>query len=157
MLTTGLVIHFGNGVSHTISIYEGYARHAILHSAGRDFKGLTRSSPSKVTLEEIARGVKVKACYISTDYDTVLKSTAEFEKRKPVISQTETSSLLAPNVSVTVRSRWNRRHFFPLPHESDANIREIWYANVVLSGRTTMFQWIYEHMARNRRRWLHPR
>ena len=142
------MIHFGNGVSHTITIHEGYARHAILHTAGRDFKGLRRSSPSKGTLEEIARGVKEKPCYISA---------AEFEKRKPVISQTETSSLLAPNVSFTVRSRWNRRHFFPLPHESDANIRENWYANVVLSGRTTMFQWIFEHMERNRRRWLHPR
>ena len=79
------------------------------------------------------------------------------KKRKPVISQTETSSLLVPKVSVWVRSWWNRRHFFPLRHESDANIREYWYANVVLSGRTNMFQWIFEHMERNRRRWLHPR
>ena len=72
----------------------------------------------------------------------------------PMSSQTETSSLLAPNVSVTMRSQWNRQHFFPLPNESDANIRENRYANVVLSGRTTMFQWIFEHMERNRRRWL---
>ena len=42
------------------------------------------------------------------------------------------------------------------PYESDANIRENRYANVVLSGRTTMFQWIFVHMERNRRRWLHP-
>ena len=43
-------------------------------------------------------------------------------------------------------------HFFPLPHESDANIPEKWYSNVVLSGRTTMFLWIFEYMERNRRR-----
>ena len=45
-----------------------------------------------------------------------------------------------------MRSQWNRQHFFPLPHESDANIRKNWYANVVLSGCTTVFPWIFEHM-----------
>ena len=40
---------------------------------------------------------------------------------------------------------------------SDANIRENWYPNVVLSGRTTMFLYMFDLMKRNRRLWLHPR
>ena len=40
--TTGLVSS-GNCVFHTITIYEGYNRHAILHSSGRVFaEGLTK-------------------------------------------------------------------------------------------------------------------
>ena len=88
MTTTGLVIDFGNGVSHTMTIYEGYARHAILHSAGRDLiEGLTRSSEQGYSCSagaerEIARGVKEKPCHISADYETVLKSTAEIDKKE---------------------------------------------------------------------------
>ena len=49
------------------------------------------------------------------------------------ISQTETSSLLAPNVSVQ-REASGIDDFFPLPHESNANIRKKLYADVVLSS-----------------------
>ena len=81
--TTGLVIDFGNGVSHPMTIYEGYTRHTILHSAGRDFyrgfdKILTEQeySYSAAAEREIARGVKGNRATFSADYDTVLKSTA---------------------------------------------------------------------------------
>ena len=63
------------------------------------------------------------------------------DQMEPVFPQTQTSSLWRQaNVSVTMRSQWNPQHFFPLPDESDAHIRENWYANVVLSGCTTLFQ-----------------
>jgi centractin len=157
--TTGIVLDSGDGVTHAVPVYEGFALPNAIRRvdiAGRDvteyLQLLLRKSGYKFTTtaeKEVVRIIKEKTCYVATnpakeekdmngkfeDFTlpdgNVVKLGTERFKAPEILFNPELIGLEYAGIHQVVVDSINR---------VDLDLRKSLYANVVLSGGSTLYK-----------------
>jgi len=157
--TTGIVLDSGDGVTHAVPVYEGFALPNAIRRvdiAGRDvteyLQLLLRKSGYKFTTtaeKEVVRIIKEKTCYIAVNpikeekdmngkYDdfvlpdgNVVKLGTERFKAPEILFNPELIGLEYAGIHQVVVDSINR---------VDLDLRKSLFANVVLSGGSTLYK-----------------
>ncbi|XP_041968772.1 alpha-centractin [Aricia agestis] len=156
--TTGVVLDSGDGVTHSVPIYEGFAMpHSIMRVdvAGRDVTRYLRLLLRKegVNLRtsaelEIVKNIKERACYLSPNplkEETLDSERAQFTLPDGTQLEIGPARFRAPEVLFRpdlIGEECEGLHevlMFAI-QKSDMDLRKVLYQNIVLSGGSTLFR-----------------
>lgn len=156
--TTGVVLDCGDGVSHSVPIYEGFAMpHSIMRTdiAGRDVTAFLRLLLRKEGFNfhsssemEIVRTIKERACYLALNPQK--EESMEGERVQYVLpdgSMLEVGParfrapelLFRPDLVGEECEGIHEVLAFAI-QKSDMDLRRVLYSNIVLSGGSTLFK-----------------
>ena len=161
--STGLVVDSGDGVTHTVPVFEGFSiPHAIekMEIAGR----VITEYAQKLLLEnghsftstaelEIVKDIKEKLCFVAQDYTTERAAAADSSAQDQPYTLPDKSMITVPG---TVRMQIPELLFkpdlngkscksiqdlsFASVSGSDVDVRRDLLKNVIMSGGTTMYE-----------------
>ena len=168
--TTGCILDSGDGVTHTIPIFEGFViPHAItrLDVAGRDLtehlmKLLTETGYTFTNSaeREIVRTIKEKLTYVAVDFDTEVElyqssniDNKQFELPDGQLVHIGVERIRCPEVLfqpslIGKESPGIHTNIFDTIMNSDIDLRKELFYNIVVSGGSTMFPGINERLTK---------
>lgn len=167
--STGIVVDSGDGVTHTVPVFEGFSMpHAIekMDIAGRSLNDycqrlLMEAGHNFVSSaeQEIVKAIKESHCYVAQDYEAEL---AEMESSTSADIQYTLPDKSVITVPGKVRIQTPELIFRPTLNgkncksvqdlaqesiqKSDVDVRQALYKNVILSGGTTMYEGLSDRL-----------